>query len=420
MKSEQTQITLADVAGVYQDEESGILTNEALYAGVGRRLGLPEAVLNRREPIGADGTPRSTVKRAIRWHQQSLRSLGLLERVPDARGVWRLAKPNNAGLSQAGPGVRLVAFSTRLGIAIWGDSRDVLTNLDEAIAASVFSPPYPLARARAYGNATADESGYVDFISTVVEPIVRNLVDGGSLCINVGSVYTPGLPSRSLYRERLILALCDRFGLSLVDRLIWHNPSAPPGPTRWACVNRVQLSSTYEDILWFTNNPGRLRSDNRRVLQPHSARHRKLIANGGEKRSGRFADGAHRISPGSFGTPTEGRLARNVLTLGHRCSDSDAYRRYARDLGLRVHGAMFPLALASFLIQLLTSPGELIVDPFGGRGTTGKAAELLGRRWLVVEKVMDYLRGGAGRFLDANGFSMQPGVEEWAGGSSAP
>lgn len=407
-------ISLGDVAKVYEAAASGELSNEALYAGVAQRLGIPDSVLHARQPVGSSGTPRSTVKRAIRWHQQSLRSLGLLQRVADARGIWRLAETNKAGLSEAAPGTRLVAFSTRLGIAIWGDCRDVLLNLQEDIAASLFSPPYPLAKARAYGNATANESEYVDFISTALEPILRNLVDGGSICINVGSVYTPGLPSRSLYRERLILALCNRFSLSLVDRVVWYNTSSPPGPTRWACVNRVQLCSTYEDVLWFTNNPAALRSDNRRVLQPHSPRQLKLIAKGGENRSGRFGDGAHRIAPGDFGAPTAGRLARNVLSLGHRCPDADAYRRYAREHGLAVHGAMYPLSLASFFIQLLTQKGELVVDPFGGRGTTGRAAELLGRRWLVVDKVLDYLRGGAGRFLDAEGFSMPRAVEDWA------
>ena len=37
------------------------------------------------------------------------------------------------------------------------------------------------------------------------------------------------------------------------------------------------------------------------------------------------------------------------------------------------------------LIALATNPGELVVDPFGGAGTTFVAAERLGRRWLGSE-----------------------------------
>lgn len=37
------------------------------------------------------------------------------------------------------------------------------------------------------------------------------------------------------------------------------------------------------------------------------------------------------------------------------------------------------------LVALATNPGELVVDPFGGAGTTFVAAERLGRRWLGSE-----------------------------------
>lgn len=37
------------------------------------------------------------------------------------------------------------------------------------------------------------------------------------------------------------------------------------------------------------------------------------------------------------------------------------------------------------LIQLSTHPGDLVLDPFGGSGTTYFAAEKLGRKWLGIE-----------------------------------
>jgi hypothetical protein len=36
-------------------------------------------------------------------------------------------------------------------------------------------------------------------------------------------------PARSLYRERLVLALHDRLGLWKMDELIWENKSKPQG-----------------------------------------------------------------------------------------------------------------------------------------------------------------------------------------------
>jgi DNA modification methylase len=49
------------------------------------------------------------------------------------------------------------------------------------------------------------------------------------------------------------------------------------------------------------------------------------------------------------------------------------------------HPARFPLALPQFFINLMSNPGQVVFDPFGGTCTTALAAELMGRRWLVTE-----------------------------------
>jgi site-specific DNA-methyltransferase (cytosine-N4-specific) len=59
-----------------------------------------------------------------------------------------------------------------------------------------------------------------------------------------------------------------------------------------------------------------------------------------------------------------------------------------------------PLDLASFFIKLLSEPGDIIYDPFGGSNTTGKAAELNGRRWVISELSEEYLHGSKGRFTE--------------------
>ena len=55
------------------------------------------------------------------------------------------------------------------------------------------------------------------------------------------------------------------------------------------------------------------------------------------------------------------------------------------------HPARFPLSVPSFFINLLSKPGQLVFDPFAGTGTTGLAAEKLGRRWLLTESDPEYL-----------------------------
>ena len=49
------------------------------------------------------------------------------------------------------------------------------------------------------------------------------------------------------------------------------------------------------------------------------------------------------------------------------------------------HPAVFPVALLAEYIKALTEPGSVIVEPFGGSGTTLIAAERLGRVCYAME-----------------------------------
>jgi len=394
----------AAVAAAYA--AAGAIANSELYAAVAGATGLD---LDSTTPIGKAGVRRSVWKRQVRWQQQTLKAMGVLERVPGERGAWRLAT-QEGGLSMAKPGVSLLGFSTNLGLAVWGDCSTVLAGLDQPITLIVSSPPYPIQRSRAYGG-TADTAAYIDFICRAIEPAVSGLAPGGSLCLNVSNdVFEPGLPSRSLYLERLTLAIADRFGMSLMDRLIWHNGSKPPGPCAWTSKKRMQLNVAWEPILWFTNDPTRITSDNRRVLEAHTERQLKLMKAGGEKREADYGDGAYRLRPGAYGELTSGRIPRNVIARGHACADTRQYRADAKRLSLPVHGAMQPLSIPDFLIRFLSKADDLIVDPFGGTFKAGMAAERLGRRWIVAEKVLEYVRGSGERFRRFDGFTWGNGI----------
>lgn len=405
--SPATQMDLfGAVLAVYKDK--GEIANDALYRELVSAGAIEADSLTQRIPVGQSGELHSPGRRKVRWYQQTLKKLGMIERVDGSRGVWRAAAgiTKDSELTPAPAGVALVAFSTKLGLAIWGDCRKVFSALDEPIHLCLTSPPYCLAQPRAYGNPSQAE--YVDFICEAMEPIVRNLAPGGSICLNVSNdVFVPGSPARSLYRERLVLALHDRLGLHKMDELIWLNPSKAPGPIAWASKKRVQLNVSYEPIYWLTNDPSRVRSDNRRVLQPHSERHIKLIAAGGENRNSTYGDGANKVREGSFGGVTAGKIPRNVIQAGHRCGRQTPARDAARAAGLPVHGAAMPFAVADFLVKFLTQKDDLVVDPFGGYFTTAEAAEENGCRWVSTDLHHEYPYAGSYRFEGCEGFERQ-------------
>ncbi len=59
--------------------------------------------------------------------------------------------------------------------------------------------------------------------------------------------------------------------------------------------------------------------------------------------------------------------------------------------GERVHSTQKPLALLYRVILSSTNPGDVILDPFFGTGTTGAAAKILHRNWIGIEKNPRYI-----------------------------
>lgn len=80
----------AHVANAYVKAENSTLTNESLYRAVAGSAGIGAVEMNSKKPIGKSGVERSPLKRAVRWYQQDLRAMGVIEKVPDSRGVWLL------------------------------------------------------------------------------------------------------------------------------------------------------------------------------------------------------------------------------------------------------------------------------------------------------------------------------------------
>ncbi len=64
--------------------------------------------------------------------------------------------------------------------------------------------------------------------------------------------------------------------------------------------------------------------------------------------------------------------------------------RLKDDGGRKAHPTQKPEALLHRLLLASTNPGDVVLDPFFGTGTTGAVAKRLGRRWLGIERDPDY------------------------------
>ncbi|WP_298668384.1 site-specific DNA-methyltransferase [uncultured Sphingomonas sp.] len=69
--------------------------------------------------------------------------------------------------------------------------------------------------------------------------------------------------------------------------------------------------------------------------------------------------------------------------------------------GQKVHPTQKPEALLYRLLLACTKPGDVVLDPFFGTGTTGAVAKRLGRRWIGIEREPGYCAAAIERITDA-------------------
>ena len=71
------------------------------------------------------------------------------------------------------------------------------------------------------------------------------------------------------------------------------------------------------------------------------------------------------------------------------CSGSE---RCKDDAGDKAHPTQKPEALLYRILLACTKPGDVVLDPFFGTGTTGAVARRLGRKWIGIEREKAYVK----------------------------
>ncbi|XUY27376.1 site-specific DNA-methyltransferase [Agrobacterium sp. rho-8.1] len=71
--------------------------------------------------------------------------------------------------------------------------------------------------------------------------------------------------------------------------------------------------------------------------------------------------------------------------------------RLKGDDGKKVHPTQKPEALLARIIMASTKPGDVVLDPFFGSGTTGAVAKRLGRHFVGIEREQDYIDAASAR-----------------------
>jgi len=114
----------------------------------------------------------------------------------------------------------------------------------------------------------------------------------------------------------------------------------------------------------------------------------------------------HDISD-NFSVDNGAAIPPNLLAIPNTESNSH-YIRYCNEHEIKVHPARYPAELPEFFIRMLTEKKDFVLDPFAGSCVTGEVAERLGRKWVCIELLEEYLEGALGRF-EYEGASRQEG-----------
>lgn len=125
-----------------------------------------------------------------------------------------------------------------------------------------------------------------------------------------------------------------------------------------------------------------------------------------------FEEGARKVSFAGTARAREGAGgATQAAAEYHRESDVGGYSRFFiipkadradrepdiapdghdRSKRFSTHPTMKPTDLMRHLIRLVTPPGGVVLDPFAGSGTTGKASLLEGFDFILIEKEREYI-----------------------------
>lgn len=250
-----------------------------------------------------------------------------------------------------------------------GDCREELQKLgDVSVDLIVTSPPYADQRKRTYGGIPPDE--YVVWFQPISAELLRVLKPSGTFILNIKERVVNG--ERHTYVLELILAMRAQ-GWLWTEEFVWHKKNCYPG--KWP--NRFR--DAWERLLQF-NKQKKFKMLQDEVMVDTGdwakTRLRNLSVTDKVRDESRVGSG--------FGKKIENWLTRdkayptNVLHLATECSNRD-------------HSAAFPEALPEWFIKLFTSPGDVVLDPFMGSGTTLRVARRLQRDAVGIDTHRGYI-----------------------------
>ena len=279
----------------------------------------------------------------------------------------------------------------------FGDCRDSMRKMAKEgikVQTCITSPPYYGLRDYGVDGQIGAEESPQQFIDALVEVFAcvwDVLEDDGTLWVNLGDTYSAGgrgagskvqsankgsvtgnvlgtwkvdgyRPKNLLGMPwRLAFALQD-FGWNLRQDIIWHKPNPMPESVTDRCTKA-------QEYFFLLSKSQKYYFDNKAIQE---------AANYPNDDRGSRGDSRRGTECNSMSGKTgDTRNKRSVWTV-----NTSSFKG--------AHFATYPIELIEPCILAGSRVGDIVLDPFFGSGTTGQAAQNLGRKWIGCELNQNY------------------------------
>jgi site-specific DNA-methyltransferase (adenine-specific) len=244
-----------------------------------------------------------------------------------------------------------VRSSDWLGRIVCGDNTEVLSGFPDAcIDLVVTSPPY---------DDILEYGGHSWDFSTLSEQLVRVMKPGGVIVWNVADSTVDGSETGTSMEQALGF---KRLGMKIHDTMIYEKAGMSKAST-----NRYHQTWEYMFVLSKGAPP--------KTFNALKDRKNKYVGTLGGN------------AVGGKATREEYGMRFNVWRYANGKNHNARWDDAARE-----HPAIMPHQLAKDHITSWSNPGDVVLDPFCGSGTTCRAAKDLNREWVGVEVNPDYCR----------------------------
>lgn len=264
------------------------------------------------------------------------------------------------------------------------DALEALRTLpDSCCRTCITSPPYyGLRDYGADGQIGLEDAPdqYIENLVKIFREVRRVLKDDGTLWVNIGDSYT----QKNLNGIPWLLAFALKADDWILRQdIIWHKPNAMPEQTTDRCTKS-------HEYIFLLSKQRRYYFDAEAIKEP--------AVGYGPDGTGRRRGNSTSFRGG--GAYTHDRAQNNSATVereSHGLTPNESGKRNRRSVWTiatrpykGAHFATFPEELVRPCILAGSRPGDTVLNPFAGSGTTGAVAEQEGRDFIGIEINPDY------------------------------